>query len=1621
MEKILILKTYVDGGINDTPFPNSDNPIEIGEFRYDAKRMGGAPTITASVNYPSCLDDEWTDNVYAEFNGEKYYLKQTPTSSRDNANTMYKHDITLVSERVALDNVYFFDVVTGQPQENDAPVSNSTKVNFFGDIQEFATRLGYSLEYSGIPYRVVVDNGIESEDKLVSFEDQFFSNAIQESYNTYDIPYYFKRNEEDGVMEIHFGYTDSVIPQVFEYGVDNALLSITKTNSNNKVVNRATARGSSENIPFYYPNNSSKGDIAIECSNPQLEVKIKDYETYGNKVKIDEDIVFSSVNYSNFSWESKHYDSLGVEQSRSWFSYGSNSFVETDKASMTFTAENTGSILATFELLLKDFKDKDTGESLDAPQEKEVYLSLVKTDIDGKSERVYSTTIKDTLAGEVVLPIEEIGRYNVYIDFRQKRDEDLTHRNISFIGKLNLMLPTLQGWVLNNKSIELHDVGLDCIGTPQVSDTITQRLVKYVNTSENLMPSIYRATDGADRFYSAVNYPFLYTEGYELKFGEYVEYVEEQGYVHNDSYKKKDGTYYHFSNEFVEGKPKEHIFDVDGLKPTIKEATNDIYWLEEDENGKYGKVYQRIDMFSEFAYDENDSDETYEDENDNGNVKFKHSYFFAKLRKLPFNLFDHAIEDEPMTVSFTTGNAGACKFKIGVTEEYPQLNPVQVNEDGTLKRDEEGRVICGVHGGVECQPIQQDTTKAEVWIALMKEEQTYGILMPKATIYDDNGDVIEAGHRPVACSNENSNDGDTFVITGIHLPKEYITNAEKKLEAEIVKYISENNIEKFKFSINFSRIFFEESEENEEVLRLLDENSRIRVSYNGETHLLYVNSYSYSMSEGESLPQIKVELDEELSMSQNALERAVNSVKSEIGDAVAAVDILALANPFFLRKDKDDEAIGKINFKKGIKFGEGGKVEILDNNSAKLTIDYLEVTKKATFTSLEIEQKNHVGGQILLTPAAMNCGEVEELEDCYRCYFQTKGEEGDEIFNQFTVDDLAICQTYNTWGSRYYWRQVVGVGSDYIDLSKTLCDEDSDIPMEGDKIIQLGNKTNRARQAAQVLSSYGTDAPSFIMYNGIDDFTLADKNVTGIIWNPNTLEPQMYSYGSFFFGDRELKENYITYQQRDGETEKKLHINADVTLGTNSEGLSNLEEFKEVQGEISKLNKTVEEVQDQIDGVVENWSGDYSPTTSNEPAWSWLTHGDEVMIAHINDTFVNIEEYVDDETTPDSGKAWRWCKCDNNDETDYVEVTDKEGNTFNLHWHPIADSDAVRALREASELRANIDTFDYLKNTFAMGETTISGGVVMTEMVAVGEGGNNIEAFLNGNDELSDDEHGTLIIAAGIPESGSKFENRAKEALTRIYEDGTIETKRANIEGTIVAKSGKIGDFNITSGIESEYDTFDETGYGELGEVSVRPQSVKLYHYSKDYYAPEFKGQCDMYPAIGGGVAGSYAFGSIIRSEILDNTYDDSNYPTECVGIIVSAKGAKGITANGLYGGNFAIKAENGMFAGLRPRTRTVTSSTTLSALDHTIMIVSTSAITLTLPNNPEIGQEYDIYFAHQTEVNFPLKSNDISIHWPVANIWGVKQTNITGKGVIKIICANDQNENKLWWVYRLV
>ena len=46
----LKIYTYVDG-INDTPFPNANEQAKIKQSTYSVNRMGGAPSMTATLMY----------------------------------------------------------------------------------------------------------------------------------------------------------------------------------------------------------------------------------------------------------------------------------------------------------------------------------------------------------------------------------------------------------------------------------------------------------------------------------------------------------------------------------------------------------------------------------------------------------------------------------------------------------------------------------------------------------------------------------------------------------------------------------------------------------------------------------------------------------------------------------------------------------------------------------------------------------------------------------------------------------------------------------------------------------------------------------------------------------------------------------------------------------------------------------------------------------------------------------------------------------------------------------------------------------------------------------------------------------------------------------------------------------------------------------------------------------------------------------------------------------------------------------------------------------------------------------------------------------------------------------
>ena len=924
-ESLYILKLDTQG--SKVKFPNADMPAKLGEYTYTAQRMAGTPTLTATLNYPSCLDELWTGEEFVEFRGEKYYIDQVPTSSKDNKSIMYKHELQFVSERIVLENVYFMDVVTAG---EDTYHSNSTSVKFMGDINEFVGRLNASMAKSGIGYSIVIDEDITSESKLVSLDSVYLAEALQSIYTIYELPYYF-------VGKVcHIGYTENVISTPFEY--KKGLVSIKKTNANYKTVNRVTGVGSSDNIPFYYPNDDEKGTI----------------------------------------------------------------------------------------------------------------------------ER-----------------------------------------------------------------------------------------------TQNLMPSIYRQTNGAERFYNALN----------------------------DTY-KIPGTndYYFFKNTYSSKKVKEIKVDFSDIKPTIENVTN-----------ASGQLFGEI---ADIAFDDNDSDELGTGEGNNifnGTDEYVHSYFYIKLHiyngDYGFNLFEQGLEGGTAVINMTTGNCAACEFEIGVTykdnEPGRAFNPVLVDSSGNLPAgDFEQKVTSQTSQYIESQ---QNTSTNEVWIAVKKDNTTFGVVMPNAT------------------NNYKPSVGDKFVITGIKMPKSLVLAAEKRLDEALIKYMSENNDEKFSFSVSFSRVFLAE---NSMLAGLLNENSRIYIKYNDKEYFMYVNSFTCKADKN-CLYDISVELTDKLSANVSALRSTVTEIAGDIigermGVSLNVSDILGRISRYFISKINNDTANELITFLKGLLIGKNGSgITVLENGMSQAVVDYLYVKVKAVFDELEVKKKTYVGGEQVISHAGMKCNRVDELDDVYRCYFKEE-EDGIEIENQFTPGSLAIAQECNIKtgishhvGNRYYWRLVTAVGENYIDLSKTVCDPnvENDVPVAGDDIVGLGHKTDITRQAAIILSSVNEVSPSIIMYQGINDFTLTGKDVISFDFDRSTGKARMKVYGDTYIGDKD-RTTYMEYTQDKGVDIKGMfHIEQGSTGWRNMEGLPD-----EIQAAADLAQKAQDAIDNAAVGSVNllrnsGFTGDYESET----------------------------------------------------------------------------------------------------------------------------------------------------------------------------------------------------------------------------------------------------------------------------------------------------------------------------------------------------------------------------------------------------------------------------------------
>jgi hypothetical protein len=1216
-------------------FPSEANPAIVSSYTYDAKRMGGAPTLTATIYSSEPL--QWKKEEFVEYNGDRFFASYTPNSTKDNSSRMWKSEITFTSRRELLDNTLFFDVVVDDvdTQDKDGYRSNQTKFTFGGTIYEFVARINSSMAYCGLyrptdeykGYYVVVDEGYGTDEvEEVSFEDQYLTDVLQLINTTFELDYYWDGNVCH-VGKVQHDLTDTPI----KYGSSDALISVSKENANYKIVDMITGYGSSDNLPYYYPNDDEFGDAVFDVENinkggvsiqlPKMVGCLGNANCYNNKLTLYNVIngkeVALKLNYaSEFYWASSGESSSTDGQ----YSFGDNvrmfvdakSGVHVDFSSLNIVCVYNGTgINGQYKLVTEQgvpritirWKNITTGEEGYVISDKNVGTTA---SMDIVSQGIYqfdvnyvlsykSSSIRINTNGVVInlsaqksdFTITKSGYLEMsytpnYGNFVFKDAKGGKFYNLEDLGITMPILSSSEYYSaeykfdsrkedVNNSGskVDVYYVGLhdaDNGAENPVSITVIDRV--WIAPSSVLMPSIYRNTKGAERFYYALN----------------------------NTHKLPSGSgYYEFVNLYKKGNPHQGTVTIGNIKPTIKGIVN-----------AEGQLFGEI---ADVAFDSADSDVKDNDGN------YIHSYFYIKLHKFNgdfgFDLFAHALASESAKINLIKSNGcPACSFVIynqPSADNSKFYNCVSVDEKGNLKpvrTDKNDYIFANASDAYE-DKLNQDSTQKELWIAVQKDTSTLGIVMPNAS----------AGFKPQK--------GDLFVITGIKHPKVLVTAAEKRLDVALIKNMSENNTDQFNYSVKFSRIFLQE---NPDFASKLNENAKLSIQIQGDSdkdgnlisHEVFVSNYSVKVDNDE-LAEVEIELVNSLEVTKSDTKQIIDAVKGETVKSLSSMVGGSNTNSFnasitdkmYLSKLKDDTANGTITFQKvqrllnGFFIGHSNEFSIdgsgnailssvivnllksLDFNEAEQTgfaikqrsdgkfqmlLTDLIVWGKAIFNTLLIRELSYVGGNIVLSPAAGKISYIKEVFSettneliGWQCYLLADDGTTATI-NSFKVEDQVRCQTFNIKPGVYanvsnkdYWRLVTKVSTEnevitdakgnelydgkkfaWIQIAKGNCMENSDTPAAGDTLVLMGNRSDKSRQHLLMMETEGDSAPRFTMYRGINSYSLKDKSIFDVSFDGINIVSKYFKminvsgekvWTPIYLGDRKEGTEYEYYNE----------------------------------------------------------------------------------------------------------------------------------------------------------------------------------------------------------------------------------------------------------------------------------------------------------------------------------------------------------------------------------------------------------------------------------------------------------------------------------------------------------
>lgn len=846
---------------------------------------------------------------------------------------------------------------------------------------------------------------------------------------------------------------------------------------------------------------------------------------------------------------------------------------------------------------------------------------------------------------------------------------------------------------------------------------------------------------------------------------------------------------------------------------------------------------------------------------------------------------------------------------------------------------------------------------------------------------------LEASGKYIPYEGYNASAGDRFFFIGIDMPYKYVMWAEQRLDDYKRDRLLETAQINPAWVIKTDKVRLNQDRNGAFLVDSINIGAQIRLAskqfISGPYESLYVQSVTYKWQADTLMyPDVELVVSDKVATAKNPvaqMQGSIETLQRQVGSLSNIQQIIRqVCDQLYLRKDGVEDLsksptrfLGKVTgekFREGQIGGRDWGIYRDGNGNAILEADKVIARQGIFVNDLVINEATYVGGLQINSAASMTAIAVEETDEGYVCFFDQK--QG-TVINKFKTDDVVLCHKFDAEDNdtKFYKARVIAVNESSVTLSKTEING-TGIPAVDDKIIHYGNYTDKNRQFVIIRDVIGGGYERMLMglnsvtSNG-EEYYFAGKDATG--------------QARWFIGD---PDQYAKYE--DG----KLQIKAVLSILPGTTGIENIEGLTEtIQNSVGGLefgknnllrnsgftgdflseslekNDVLSENKQMFSDPFTHWMHVNATVQDSEVSESGkmcvITSG--VISQQLETKLIVGESYVlsframgssltysvggVSKTIALTGTWTRYVEkftaasestgfAISNADCAICEIQLERGNVVSAWGHNMRDNQ--------SEL-AKYQSIQYLEAAIKNGNTDIIGGLIMSNLLLLGNPGasdNNagISGIRNDDNDVAFWGGGTYAQAIATvmkyvedPTYQPTDEEVASMAKAVITHGGRAILNDIILRGAVYSKAGKIGKLRITEdGIEITTE--------QSGRIKMTPSGIVLY-------GPD------------GNISGTLGY---------------------CGGTAISAVGQGGIGACpnedekvGVYASSAksAFFCNRGRFVGLRTATRVISTlgglAHRLTEYDTNVLVNKTSGscyiyISNTV-NMDEDGQEYII------------------------------------------------------------